>query len=423
MSASYEFWLTDDAGRRILLLSDFFFASFSKVVSGYGTAQIGVSYEWFQAIMSPDPYFIPDWRLDIWRSPAEGLPLRREGIYLLREPRIYTRESDAMIILEFLGRSPIDLLNRRHVVQYAGSSYTTKTDQIDDMMKAVVREQMLYGSARDETGVLDNSRAFPQYEFIVQADLSLGPSVTKSFADRNVLDLLKDLSDLSLQKNLDSSTNRKIYFDVVDIDLRNFAIFILDTDSEIILDESGEGVLDESSFETLAEVGMQFQTFADLRGTDRSNGLEFSVENGNLQAPSYRIDHFDEINAVYAKGQGEGLSRQVELVEDTTRINASRWNRSEDVLEASDETTAAGLQESGRARLGEGKEVKDLYVTFLNNPGDENTPRSLYGLDWDFGDILKVFYANEYFEAEVKTVYVAVSEDGSENIIGRNVIE
>lgn len=420
MSSSYEFWLTDDSGHRISLLADLFFVSYSRVVSGYGNLQLGMSFQDLDIAISP--YFVPDRRIEVWRSYSDGYPLRREGVFFLREPRIYTRD-DGMNVIELYGRSPIDLLNRRHIIQNAGSSYTTKVDQIDDMMKAIVRDQMLYGSARDEDGAVDNSRAYPQYEFTVQADLSLGPSITKSFADRNVLDVLKDLRDISIQKNLDFSSNRKIYFDIIDIDTRDFEIFILDTDYGIILDENGDGVLDELSFETLATIGFQFVTFADLRGTDRSEGLEFSVENGNLEAPSYRISHFDEVNAVYAKGQGEGDSREVELVEDTLRIDTSRWNRSEDVLEASDETTAAGLQESGRARLGEGRPLEELYATFVNNPGNENTPRSLYGLDWDLGDLLKVKYAGQQFASEVMTVYVSINENGAENVIGRNVIE
>jgi hypothetical protein len=49
-----------------------------------------------------------------------------------------------------------------------------------------------------------------------------------------------------------------------------------------------------------------------------------------------------------------------------------------------------------------------------------NTPRSLYGIDWDMGDLLKVNYAGKQFEIEVINVYVSVNENGEEKITGRN---
>jgi hypothetical protein len=41
------------------------------------------------------------------------------------------------------------------------------------MMKEIVREQMLYGSCRSSAGVLSNTRAYPNGEFSVDADVSL----------------------------------------------------------------------------------------------------------------------------------------------------------------------------------------------------------------------------------------------------------
>jgi hypothetical protein len=49
-------------------------------------------------------------------------------------------------------------------------------------------------------------------------------------------------------------------------------------------------------------------------------------------------------------------------------------------------------------------------------------PRSLYGLDWDLGDLLPVFFAEKYFTAEVVVVHVSVNEDGEESIVGMNTV-
>lgn len=395
--SDYELWLTDDAGTRLALLTDkieTFFFSYTRAVSGLGTVNFGVSFREFNAKIKP--YFRPDWRVDIWRSPASGVKMRREDTFMLRKPHIYTRD-DGVEVIQFYGRNGIDLLNRRCVIQRAGTSYAKKTDNIDDMMKEFVRQQMLYGSALDEDGVVDNSRAWPQGEFLVQADGGLGPSVTRDFADRNVFELLKELKELSIQKNADSSSNRRIYFDVIPRDF---------TDSTTTVN---------------SPLGWVFQTYADQRGADRTSGVVFSLENENIEKPSYSISHLDETNSVIVRGNGQGLTQIVTSVDDTPRIQSSRWNRVEKVISAASETTTAALQDAGRSELTKGKPAEEALVTLLNSPGGENAPRSLYGVDWDLGDVVPVDYANNQMDMEISIVYVAVDENGKETITGRTV--
>lgn len=422
MSASYELWLTSDDGTRLLLLKDAAYWSYSRVVNGTGTLQVGLPLRPFREQVWP--VFVPDRRVEVWRSPALGYPLRLEGVYLLREPKIYTRSTDNLDMIEFFGNSPIDLLKRRWIIQASGTSYTAKTDQIDDMMKAIVREQMLYGSARAYDSTLDNGRAYPQKEFTVQADLALGPSISRRFADRNVLDVLQELKDTSFQMNETNSANRKIYFDVVP----NVNIVagaddpILDEAGNTILDEAGNAILGEASTTTTAHSGFQFQTFADLRGTDRRDKLIFSVPNSNLAEPSYTKSYFSEKNSIITKGQGRGESRAVVVVDDATRIAASRWNRCEDIYEASYEVDNADLDTAGTAQLKTGRPVEDLYAVFLNSPGSVSAPRSIYGLDWDMGDLVQVWFAEQLFDCEIVVVYVALDENGVETITGRNTV-
>lgn len=397
--AEYELWMTDDLGRRIALLSDMtdpFFFSFSRAVSGLGTLSFGCAFEPFREKIKP--YFLPDRRIEVWRSPANGYPMRREDVYMLRKPHIYTREDNVQVI-QFYGNNGVDLLKRRSVVQRNGTSYTNKTDNLDDMMKAFVRQQMLYGSALDEDGVADNTRAWPQNEFSVQGDLGLGPSVTRSFADRVVFDLLKDLKALSYQLNVESASSRRIHFDVVPKDI-------------------AAGVAASGSM-----LGWEFQTFADLRGTDRTMGREFSPENENIKSPAYSVNHLDEVNSVFVRGNGQGLNQIVTNVEDAVRAAVSRWNRFEKIISASSEASTTALQNAGKAELNKGKPNPDFFITLLNTPGSTSVPRSLYGVDWDLGDRLPVSYAGLQFEAEVNIVYVSVDQDGREEITGRNEIQ
>jgi hypothetical protein len=416
--------MTDDAGQRIAPLNRTAYFSYSRVTHGIGTMQVGLPYREFRNLVWPA--FVPDRRIEIWRAADVGIPLRLEGSFFLRTPKIYTRETDNVDMIEFFGNSPIDLLKRRWVIQAAGTASTAKTDEIDDMMKEIVREQMLWGEARDKDGNLDAARAYPTGEFTVQGDLSLGPSITKRFADRNVLDLLRELKDTSFQLHEDDSANRKIYFDIVPAHevVGEIAIFQEDGFEIPILDEAtGDEILDESSSTSSPKSGFQFQTFADLRGRDLRDRLTFSVANNNLKGPYYRKDHFDEKNSIIVKGQGRGESRAVTVVTDTARSRVSRWNLCEEIYEAGFEVNDSELENAGAAQLKLGQPREELYAIFLNTPGSESTPRSLYGVDWDLGDLVNVWYAEQLFECEIAVVYVGVNEQGIETITGRNTVE
>ena len=391
--ATYEFWLTDDRGVRIRILKDVAFASYTRAINGLGTCQFGLPLELVSDLV---PYFQPDWRLEAWRSAAYGIPMRREDVFLLRKPVVYTRVDNVQMI-QYYGRNGVDLLKRRVVAQRGGTSWAKKTDQIDDMMKAFVREQMLYGSALDEDGVVDNTRAWPQGEFLVQADGGLGPSVTRDFAERAVFEICTELAKTSKQLHEDASANRKIYFDIV---------------PEIVTGAQSGSTL-----------GWEFRTYAEARGTDRTSGLEFSMENENIKEPNFSVDRLDEVTAVWVRGNGKGASQKVVGVEDSTRVNASRWNRVEKSLNASNATTTAELQDAGEAELGKGIPKEELTVTLLNTPGSSSVPRSLYGIDWDLGDLVRVNYAARQFEAEIAAIYVSVDENGEEEITGRSVVQ
>jgi len=394
--ADYELWLTDDSGSRLALLSDFkepSFFSYTRAVAGLGTLNFGIPFKAF--VKKFNPYFQPDWRVEVWRSREQGSALRSEDTFMLRKPYVYTRQ-DGMQIIQFYGRNGYDLLRRRSVIQRAGTSYTLMTAAADDMMKEIVRQEMLYGSALDEDGTVDNSRAFPQYEFSVEADSSLGPSLTLGFAGKSVLDVLKELKSYTFQLNASNSSNKRIFFSVDATSLYNTAIN--------------------------AYSGYIFRTRADTYGIDRTQGIEFSEENENIQTPSYAEDHLGEVNAVIVNGNGTGSSQLIEKVEDTTRVNASRWNRCEKIISAPSQANATSMQNAGYLELDKGKPKISLPLTFLDSPGSPDTPRSLYGIDWDLGDLLRVNYAGKQFQAECTIVYVAVDEHGKETITGRNEI-
>lgn len=366
MSSSYEFWLTDDAGKRITLLKNFQWVSYSRSSRGLGVIQLGLPLD--EHLAFAPTVFQPDWRIDVWRSPEYGFPKRRESSYFLRKFRIYDREEDGLRQIEFFGRTPLDILRRWAVYSTTEANYK-KTDYIDDMMKAIVTQEFVTGAHCVPTG-----------ELTVEGDLSLGPSITHSFLGKTVRDVLDELKAISFTKNADDPTNRRIFFDVV---------------------ESGPTATNGFNY--------IFRTYADLRGVDRTQGVVFSMENGNLKDPEYYQDFLDQVTVAQVG------ATQVSSPDTTL----SRWNSIMNYKSSSSSDATVDTSAANRMLFEQGKDISfGAYI--LNTPGSPTQPRSLYGVDWDFGDLLPIQYAGVNMEAEVEIVWVSVDENGAENIVGSN---
>lgn len=375
MSSTYEFWLTDDSGRRFAQLDNYSFASYTRTVAGFGTIQFGMPYRYYKSLV-PD-FFKPDWRIDVWRSPEENYPMRREGSFFLRKPVVYER-IDGMNTIELYGRSPIDIL-RRGDMCYTTVSLYEKTGLADDLMVTVVSEALSNGNL-----------VVPSGEFRVDASSSLGPSVSFSAQGENVLDLLNDIRKDTIALNRASpSSYRKIYFDVVE---------------DITLPNGGFGYV--------------FKTYASLRGNDRTgSGLIFSSSNGNIRKPTYYEDYLDEITivgAIYSAGPAD-CRFNVNLAD----VGLSRWNQISKTVFVGN---ALNLNRQLLDEQAKNRAQRVFSADFLNTPGGPNQPRSLYGVDWDLGDLVRAEFADKAFDCEIKIVYVAVDENGKENVIGSSEI-
>ena len=371
--AEYQIWLTDDAGVRIKLLKGYAFCTYSRASQGYGTFHIGIPINLFDV----DPLFIPDRRVEIWRSPAPGFVSRREGSYFLRKWNAYTR-NDGMTIIEFFGRSPIDILRRQSVSSYTASAYS-KTGPADDVMKEIVYENFV-----------SPAQTAPSGEFLVDGDEGQGPTISASFFGDNVLDILDDIRKTTFIKNKADATDKKIYFDVVE---------------GAPLYGGGYGYI--------------FRTYSEYRGTDRTTGVIFSVENGNLDNPSYYEDHLSSYtNVATMNGAASTYNGSAESGDK----DLSRWNDSLKIEGTSKEDTTVNNDKAEQI-LQDNSADKAFNGTFLNSPGSDRQPRSLYGIDWDMGDLVRVQYAGKNFNVEVSIVYVSVDESGKENITGLTKVQ
>lgn len=374
MGARYEIWWCNDAGQRLFMVDKYTNFSYSRTTEGLGTFQIQVPFNYWK-----DKYpaiFQVDNRFEVWRSPIEGVNARREGSFIAQRFQVNQRGSDSFDSITLYARSPLDILKAQSWEQN-----TIVTGRIDDIMKNVVTTMFVNNVSATATA--------PAGEFAVDANSSDGPIVSTSFFLHSVFDICHDLRVAAFTLNQLSSANQKIYFDVIE-------------------DDS----LVSGGF------GYRFRTFPGLRGMDRTlNSVLFSPKNGNLKEPVYYNDLQDMITAETLYDQAGNVV--------ASAINPdaylSRWHmrkKAASTFQSDPNTSLIDIYKDLNSNSG----LYGFNATFLSTPGGPTQPRSVYGLDWDLGDLLPVQYAGRALNVEVLIVYIGVDDQGAENITGKNLI-
>jgi len=307
------------------------------------------------------------WR-DFYQLDAQVEVLRRvEGFNWYTEMgtrwlmRRFDKISDhGAVSFECAGQSAYGLVGRRIVAYNAGSAQADQTDQADDMMKTIIKQNL--GSSATGTG-----RDLSAY-LAVAADTAAGPSVQKSFSRRQCDVVIDELIMGSDQ------AGTVVYPDVI----WNGAKF-------------------------------EFKTYPNQRGTDRTSGTSqvvFAEQFDNLSNVRLRYDHTNEVTDVYAGGQGDGSARDVQEAQDLGRMDNSPFNRIERFVNASHCTTSAQVLDEAEAALQAGLPVISLTGII------KQTPACIYGKDWGLGDKVIARADDIDFNAWIDPVDVTVSPEG-----------
>ena len=359
MWSSYEFWLTDDTGRRIEFLEPRWW-QYARVVNSAGWFALGLDSQY-------DHLLKPDFRIEIWRRPAD-YRLGLEMIGLIRDWELWSTDDDQGTNIS--GPDINDLLDRRIVGYAAASTEADKTDYADDMMKEMVDENLGAGAvaARDITGL----------GLSIASDLSDGPSLSKAFAWQNMLKSLGAINQAS------RSEGNEVFFAIIPITNTLF----------------------------------QFQTYTGQPGVDRTQtgstyGLTISQEWGNLKNPTLSYKHSAESNYIYAGGQGLADEREVVEVEDAVRVGTSQWNRRERFTNASNAKTTAAITGAGNDALSKYRPTVRFAGTLVDSPS------ARYGVHWGLGDKLPASYRGELFDVIARAVMVSVNSSGNETITSK----
>ena len=301
--------------------------------------------------------------LEVWREKGGVLELQNETAYFLQNWEFWTDNDGA----EFIRLTAADanwLLDTAVVIAKSTSAQADKTAIPDNMMKAIVREQLGTLAVADRRKLL------------VAPDLgAAGASITKAFAYRNVLTVLQEICEVAQEKN-----SIWLGFDVV---------------------RTAPGV-----FEFRTYTGQRGQDHGRASGDPRLVGKQY----GNLSRATFGTYHSNERNFVVVGGQGEDLARQLVYRWNYNRWHASKWNRREYFKDSRDDATTAALEADGDAALEEFKPKQVLTGTIHDTPGMQ------YNVHYKFGDILSVEAFGYHVDCRVKSVRVKVDQQGGEQI-------
>ena len=339
----YEIILTDDRGAQISNLTALPDLGRSMWFDAPKAAN-RISYFWLGLPPDFDERLLRvDYMVQFWRRPrGRGGVKRLWQVYFVRKWRIgFAGEKESFILS---GPDPKDLLRRRHVVAFSGTQYSEKTGKADDVMKEFVTQSQ---SDSIEPLPTSGTRTFP--DFSIAADVSLGPTITDKVSKWGRLlhtsgsGLLPDIAEAA--RNLGS----EVFFDVVPVNITNDSI------------------------------DFQFTTNVGQPGQDVSESVIFAHEFGNLRDPSIEIDYTEEENYCYIAGIGRKTERGISQVSDTSRVNSSRFNRCEVVLQDNNLESAGTRITAGRTILERGRP----RVVASGIPID--TAGTRFGTDWDYG--------------------------------------
>jgi len=363
----YELWLTTDSGLQLVPLNSFVRLEASRLVNGIGSFSLYMP-------LSFDPDLIaPDRMVQIWRRPTGGTKSLWR-VYFLRKWRFSTQGSKQVIQLS--GPDTNDLLRRRIVAAYAGTSQASKTDYADDMMKEVVTE-----SIADGVDPTPDAGTRVWSNLSITADTSLGPSVTRSFPFDKLL-TTANAGVLSVIAKAARTAGTEVFFDIV---------------PDVV---------------TSTSITFKFITTINQIGEDVSDKVVFDQARGNMKDPFLEYDYTEEENYIYATGQLPGALRNVQQVYDADRYNVSIWGRCEGEADARQQSTDDGVIEVGRTALDDGRP----RIRFGAQPVD--TAGTRFGVDWNFGDKVQAKYLNRQFYCLIRAVALSV-DDGGEDVSAR----
>jgi len=337
----------------------------------------------FSLELPADNVLMPVWaelagdaRVVIWRQPVGAARFSVDFSGLCRYSELFQRQQ--RLYLRLSGYSINEILARSIVHAPASTDETPVTESLktgacDDVMKAIVREQL--GALAGTSIYPDADRDRSAQGFTVAPDLALGTTVTKAFSRRNVLTVLQELAQDSLKV-----PDTAVWFGFVPV---------------------GDGL--QGVFTT--NVGQW--------GIDARGSVTFSLENGNASNMRDTMDRRGELTYVYGGGSGVGTARIEPAPLYSLRQFDSPLNRREGFYSLNSETDTAAIQGGMRGVLNDARPVRRLLFDVID------TNKTRLGVHYSLGARVLGEFAGvtrEYHVAGYQVVHVAGKDDLTVNL-------
>lgn len=356
-------------GEILDIIRDFNSLEYTLTENDYGSLYIDLPANY------PDDYFKIDDRLEVYRTVSNSIGGVEGGKpYFIRLVRIKYDETHKKY-LHILAYDAIHLLSRRIIAYPGDTSYTLKSGSADQILVAIFREN--FGDLQTDLDGLPSSltqRKFPDYAQHYAQPSGNAASITTD-----------DMSRLLVLPRMQSICEQS----------RNAGYYLS-------FDYVLQGYKD-----------LTFTTYIGQRGAnhgkDSPTQLKFSVFNQNLSYSSFEMDHTEVKNFVYAGGRGQSNNKLIETEADYNTWNLSPFNRCEDWMDTDTEI----LQEAADAAAAI---VKERAAKMIFNGHITQTPECLYGLHYQWGDVITVVQDNITFDVHLSTINIKVSSDNAEEI-------
>lgn len=347
---------------KLAIIKDFVTLDYTRSVNAPGSMKLVLpATSGNKALVSTGSEIRRDIRLEIWRLLGGREYLETGTQWISYKVEI----DDNSEVITIWAKSGLTLLNRRAIAYNARSDQASKSGAADDVIVEFVDENL--GSS-----ATDSDRDWSDL-IVIRASPGNGATVNKAASRRN---LLTTIQDVARQGTVQGTPQ---FFDM------NY-------------------VIGSQKFE--------FQTYTGQRGSDLTSGqsqLVFGTEYNNLTNQKRTDDFSSEATYVYAAGQGAADERNVVSASDSGRINSSPFGRIEYVADSRNTVDTDALTSEAEANLRQRRPKRTLSGTIINKPGTE------YGLNWNWGDKVKVDYDGQVFTARIDTISVSVA-NGKEDI-------
>jgi len=359
-SATHSIYLSDGFGQRLADASRFVSLKYSRVVNGIGSAVLVLPGDFDTQMIRA-----PDGRLEIWRKLAGSSReyLDTETVWLIKAID-YTRDDKGRATITVEADTPLCLLREPGRFSYYDSdtaASSVSAQPADDGIKQIARDNI------GATALQSTYRDISAYVTIAP-NLSLGASVSKSFAWRDLLKVMQELAAASTQ------SGTYLAFDIV----------------------------------SPTPDTMEFRTYVGQRGVDHrfpggQNPVIISPDFGNMGACSLRYDYRNEVTFAVAGGKGEGAARLQATAQDNGRIGLSPFGLREKFVDATNYDTTTGLAAEAQAQVRNGR-PRTLFRGKLLNTDDTR-----YGVHWGWGDFVTCQAFGQSLDCRIDAVSVTVA--------------